>query len=126
MIDIAIEEAEAGPGCHLIKLAGEVDLHNAPELKERIDRAIGRGTRCLLVQFADGTVIDSTILGVLLGGLRRLRANDGSLRVVCRDERITRIFSVTGLDRTFAIHERVTDALSATSEGTDPQPVTSE
>jgi anti-sigma B factor antagonist len=126
MIDVEMEEVELGPERHLIKLAGELDLYNAPELKERIDRAIGRGTRCLVVQFDEGTVIDSTILGVLLGGLRRLRAAEGSLRVVCRDERIMRIFSVTGLDRTFTIHERVTDALSATGDGTDPQPVTSE
>src|SRR6266516_7892176 len=35
--------------------------------------------------------------GVLVGGLKRVRAHDGSLDLVCTQERILKIFRITGL-----------------------------
>ena len=48
--------------------------------------------------------LDSTGLGVLVGGLKRVRAHDGSLRLVCTQERILKIFRITGLTKVFPIH----------------------
>lgn len=112
MIGIDVVERELAPGVHLIALAGDVDLYAAPELSERIERTLAHGTSMLVVEFAEGTIIDSTILGVLLGAQRQLEANDGSLRLVCSDRRLLRIFTITGLDRRLAIHARLADALS--------------
>jgi anti-sigma B factor antagonist len=130
MIGVDIEEYDLDPGTRMIKLSGEVDLYAAPELKDRIDRAVHGGTDCLLIQFADGTFIDSTILGVLLGGLRQLRGRGGSLHLVCSDKRMVRIFTVTGLDKKFPIYARVVDALpaprstsTAAGNGAPPRPV---
>ena len=39
--------------------------------------------------------IDSTTLGVLVGGVKRLRPNDGQLSLVCSDRNITKIFEIT-------------------------------
>jgi anti-sigma B factor antagonist len=58
----------------------------------------------VVVDFTDTTFIDSTTLGVLVGGVKRLRANDGQLALVCSDRNITKIFEITGLDRVFAIY----------------------
>jgi anti-anti-sigma factor len=49
--------------------------------------------------------LDSTGLGVLVGGLKRVRAHDGSLDLVCTQERILKIFRITGLTKVFGIHE---------------------
>jgi len=40
--------------------------------------------------------LDSAGLGVLVGGLKRVRAHDGSLDLVCTQERILKIFRITG------------------------------
>ena len=58
--------------------------------------------------------LDSTGLGVLVGGLKRVRAHEGSLRLVCTQERILKIFRITGLTKVFPIHSSVDEALSAT------------
>ncbi|MGO4750402.1 anti-sigma factor antagonist BldG, partial [Streptomyces sp. 2MCAF27] len=55
-----------------------------------------------------------TGLGVLVGGLKRVRAHEGSLRLVCNQERILKIFRITGLTKVFPIHTSVDDAVAAT------------
>ena len=65
----------------MISLAGEVDLYTAPEFKQQLLEVIRRGCRAhVIVDFSDTTFIDSTTLGVLVGGVKRLRTNDGQLR----------------------------------------------
>ena len=56
--------------------------------------------------------LDSTGLGVLVGGLKRIRQNDGSMQLVCTQERIE-IFRITGLTKVFPIHESVATAVAA-------------
>src|SRR5205807_4811154 len=89
---------------YVISLAGEVDLYTAPEFKQQLLEVIGQGAKSVIVDFTNTTFIDSTTLGVLVGGVKRLRSNDGQLSLVCSDRNITKIFEITGLDRVFTIH----------------------
>ena len=57
--------------------------------------------------------LDSTGLGVLVGGLKRVRAHDGSLDLVCTQERILKIFRITGLTKVFGIYQSVDQAIAA-------------
>ena len=57
--------------------------------------------------------LDSTGLGVLVGGLRRVRAHDGSLDLVCTREPILKIFRITGLTEVFGIYQTVDQAIAA-------------
>jgi anti-sigma B factor antagonist len=52
-------------------------------------------------------------LGVLVGGLKRVRAHDGSLNLVCTQQRILKIFRITGLTEVFGIYETVDQAIAA-------------
>jgi anti-sigma B factor antagonist len=57
--------------------------------------------------------LDSTGLGVLVGGLKRVRVKDGSLSIVTTQDKILKIFDITGLNRVFAIHPSVDAAVAA-------------
>jgi anti-sigma B factor antagonist len=106
---------------HVISLAGEVDLYTAPEFKQQLLEVISQGGRNVVVDFTETTFIDSTTLGVLVGGVKRLRANDGRLSLVCSDRNITKIFEITGLDRVFSIYSTRAEAVDAlTSSGQTP------
>ncbi|HEY2267685.1 MAG TPA: STAS domain-containing protein, partial [Streptosporangiaceae bacterium] len=48
------------------------------------------------------------------GGLRRVRAHDGSLDLACTQQRILKIFRITGLTEVFGIYETVDQAIAAT------------
>ena len=74
---------------------------------------IGKGAKNVIVDFSDTTFIDSTTLGVLVGGVKRLRTNDGQLSLVCSDRNITKIFEITGLDRVFTIHSTREEAVAS-------------
>src|SRR3954447_3929688 len=97
---------------YVISLAGEVDLYTAPEFKQQLLEVIGQGGKEVVVDFSKTTFIDSTTLGVLVGGVKRLRSNDGQLSLVCSDRNITKIFEITGLDRVFTIYPTRDDAVS--------------
>jgi anti-sigma B factor antagonist len=100
---------------YVIALAGEVDLYTAPEFKQQLLDVISKGGRNVVVDFSDTTFIDSTTLGVLVGGVKRLRGNDGQLALVCSDRNITKIFEITGLDRVFSIYSTRAEAVDALS-----------
>ena len=51
-------------------------------------------------------------LGVLVGGVKRLRPEGGQLSIVCSDRNITKIFEITGLNRVFPIHADRAGALA--------------
>jgi len=102
-------------GQYVISLSGEVDLYTAPEFKQQLLEVIEQGGRDVIVDLSNTTFIDSTTLGVLVGGVKRLRTNEGQLSLVCSDRNITKIFEITGLDRVFAIHPTLEAALGTGS-----------
>ena len=117
-----INTEQLGNDTALISLAGEVDLYTAPEFKQQLLEVIGQGGKEVIVDFTDTTFIDSTTLGVLVGGVKRLRTNDGQLSLVCNDRNITKIFEITGLDRVFTIYLTRDEAVSKLSASANQPP----
>jgi anti-sigma B factor antagonist len=115
-----VKTEELGDSSYVISLAGEVDLYTAPEFKQQLIEVINQGARHVVVDFSDTTFIDSTTLGVLVGGVKRLRTNDGQLSLVCSDRNITKIFEITGLDRVFTIYPTRNEALEQISSSSRP------
>ena len=72
-----------------------------------------RGNYQLIVNLEKVGFLDSTGLGVLVGGLKRVRAHDGSLDLVCTQERILKIFKITGLTKVFGVYQTVDQAIAA-------------
>ena len=107
-----VKTEQLGEDTHVISLTGEVDLYTAPDFKQRLLEVIGQGSKHVIVDFTYATFIDSTTLGVLVGGVKRLRTNDGKLSLVCSDRNIIKIFEITGLDRVFTIHPTRDEALA--------------
>ena len=109
-------KTERAGDAHVIALSGEVDLYTAPEFKQQLLEVIGQGATHVVVDFSDTTFIDSTTLGVLVGGVKRLRPNGGQLSLVCSDRNITKIFEITGLNKVFPIHQTRAEALESPVE----------
>jgi anti-sigma B factor antagonist len=97
----------------IIEVGGEIDVYTAPRLREQLVDLVADGKYHLVVDMERVDFLDSTGLGVLVGGLKRVRAHDGSLRLVCTQERILKIFRITGLTKVFPIHSSVDEAVNA-------------
>ena len=87
----------------LIHLEGEVDVYTAPQLKQQMISILEDGASELVVDLTKVEYLDSTALGVLIGGLKRMRERDGNMVLICPSPRIRRVFEITGLDKIFDI-----------------------
>lgn len=100
----------------VVTVSGEVDVYTAPQLRSALEERIAAGHRTFIVDLEDVGFLDSTGLGVLVGRLKVVKKLDGWLRVVCTNERILRLFGITGLDLVLPIFDTVDAALSAAPE----------
>jgi anti-sigma B factor antagonist len=97
----------------VLRVSGEVDTCTAPMLREQVRELAAKGAVHLIADLGGVDFLNSTGLGVLVGGLRRLREADGSLTLVISAPRILRIFQVTGLTKVLIAHRSVADAIIA-------------
>ena len=103
----------ATDGIEVIDVQGEIDIYTAPRLRELLIDRVSQGSYQLVVNLDEVGFLDSTGRGVLVGGLRRVRAHNGSLDLVCTQQPILKIFRITGLTEVFGIYETVDQAIAA-------------
>jgi anti-sigma B factor antagonist len=106
----------AEDGNEVIDVQGEIDIYTAPRLRQLLIDLAGTGRSQLVVNLGKVGFLDSAGLGVLVGGLRRVRARDGSLDLVCTQERILKILKIAGLTEVFGIYETVDQAIAAAKD----------
>ncbi len=111
-MQLKVETRTPREGVAIIELGGEVDVYTSPRLKQEMVDLLNRGLVNLIVDLNGVKYLDSTGLGVLIGGLKRARERDGDLRLICDNMRILRIFEITGLTKIFDIDRDETEALS--------------
>jgi anti-sigma B factor antagonist len=99
--------------CAVLRVTGEVDVYTAPLLREQMRELAAKGAVHLIADLGLVDFLDSTGLGTLIGGLRRLREAGGSLTLVISTPRILRIFQITGLTKAFAAQRSAADAITA-------------
>jgi len=93
---------------HELKLRGR--------LKSRLIDLVDQGQYQIIVDLEAVDFMDSSGLGVLVGGLKRVRARDGAVHIVCTKEKILKIFRITGLTKVFQIHDDQNAAVASLSE----------
>ena len=96
----------------VIRLAGELDLHNASVVRGALLDEVGGKPQRLVVDLGAVRFIDSTALGVLIEARTRLENRHAFLLAAPRLE-ARRALEVSGLDRHFAVHDTVDQALAA-------------
>jgi len=101
----------------VVSVAGEIDVYTAPQLREKLVELVDAGNHDIAVDMREVDFLDSTGLGVLVGTLKRVKSADGSLTLVCSQERILKIFRITGLERVFTIVSSIEEATDATPTG---------
>lgn len=111
-MDLGLDVDDSHAPFTVLAVKGEVDVYTAPRLREKLVELVSQGKTQVVVDLNGVDFLDSTGLGVLVGGLKRLRSNDGELSLVCNQPRILKVFEITGLTKVFTISESV-DAATA-------------
>jgi anti-sigma B factor antagonist len=100
-------------GATIVEAGGEVELHNAPRLREELRRVCELEHPCCVVDMSNVSFIDSTGVGVLVGALKRAREHRGTLTIACPQPRVRRVFEITGLLGALPIYDSLEAAQGA-------------
>ena len=98
-----------GSDRYLITVSGEVDLATSPQLDTAVIAAIDSGNSSVVIDLTDVTFMDSSGLGVIVRALKRCREAENELDLVITNERVLKVFGITGLDQVIPIHASIQD-----------------
>lgn len=97
---------EVQENCLTIFLPGELDHHNAEEIRKRSDYLIDQNhIRYVIFDFTDTTFMDSSGIGVIMGRYKRIYMLGGEVCAVHTSERMKKILTMSGVTRIMHIYE---------------------
>ena len=97
---------EVQENCLTIFLPGELDHHNAEEIRKRSDYLIDQNhIRYVIFDFTDTTFMDSSGIGVIMGRYKRIYMLGGEVCAVHTSERMKKLLTMSGVTRIMQIYE---------------------
>ncbi len=106
----------------LVRLKGELDHHQAEQMRREVDRELDRHQpAALLFNLGGLSFMDSSGVGALLGRYRRISAGGGRLAVCEAPPTIAKITEISGLARIIPFFEQEADALQHLLLGAPPE-----
>lgn len=83
-----------------IRLRGEIDHHNAAEVRTRIDRVLEtERPEVVLFNLSEVSFCDSSGLGLVMGRMRKCESLNASMVVEEPSEAVMKILRIAGLDK---------------------------
>jgi anti-anti-sigma factor len=101
----------------VLEVGGELDVYTMTALHDVLVNLVNRGCYRIIMDMREVEFLDSAALGVIVGGVKRTRAHDGMFKVVSDQERINKVFRLTGLIKAIPIYSTVEEALVAPEWG---------
>ena len=96
---------------HVLRPKGELDAYSVAQFREALASHAAAGR--LVVDLCGVPFMDSAGLGALIGGIRRIRENEGRVVVYCDGATLLRLLHTTGFDRIVPVEETLPAAVSA-------------
>ena len=100
-------------GRAVVSATGEVDVFTVPRLDDALTALTSAGRTDVVVDLSGVDFLDSTGLSVLVKAQQTVQEAGGKLAVVVTAERVAKVFRITGLDQTLALHPTLDAALGA-------------
>jgi anti-sigma B factor antagonist len=101
--------------CVVATVAGVLDLANVTAVRDRLHGHVYAGARHLVLDLSRVTFLDSAGLSMLVGLRRILFARNGTLHLAACSAPILDLIEITGLSRTFTLHDTVAEAETASA-----------
>jgi anti-sigma B factor antagonist len=84
-----------------IEIEGALDAVTAPEFRTLVDELVFENRKNITLELSGLRLIDSSGVGVIVSLFKRVRANDGQVRIVGLRDQPRAIFRLLRLDRVF-------------------------
>jgi anti-sigma B factor antagonist len=100
-------------GIVLLEINGEIDLYNAPEIKEFINHCIEEKKFRIIINLARVSYIDSSGIGALISSTSGLKKHNGGLKILHVSGSVRKVFELTKLMSFFEIYESEAEAMAS-------------
>ena len=94
----------------VVRPGGDLDVYTAGKLRDTISSLVEEGTVHIVVDLDAVPFMDSSGLGALMGGMRRLREAGGDMAVACTLEPHLKLFEITGFNQAASLAPSVEQA----------------
>jgi anti-sigma B factor antagonist len=102
-------------GHKILTLSGEIDVYSAPQFKQAVMTVLEGTEQHLIIDMYNVRYLDSAGLGILVGALKRLRPDGGTVNLIGCKPTVERILHLTKLSSLILLHKNLEDALAAVS-----------
>ena len=96
----------------IIDIEGEIDLYNAPEIKNTIQSLIDEQKYSVIINLEKVSYIDSSGIGSLISSLSNLKKYQGSMKIINVLASVKKVFELTKLISFFEIYDTEDEAVS--------------
>ncbi len=101
-------------GVTVIELTGNVmGGPDATSLNDQLHQLIDENKKKIVVDLDEVKFINSSGLGMLIGGLTTLRNSGGEMKLARASKKIEELLKMTKLSTVFDVHKTVNDAVAA-------------
>ncbi len=96
----------------IIVLEGRVDQNESEELESLLNDCLEEGKNNICIDMIDVKHICSSALGVLVAVKRKIKDNQGDIKLIISSDNLLKLFETTMLDKVFEIFESRRECLS--------------
>ena len=97
----------------ILSISGEIDLYNAPKLKDKIQSLADAKCYKIIINLDKVSYVDSSGIGALISSFSNLKKFGGSLRICHVAGSVRKVFELTKLTYFFDIDNTEEESLSA-------------
>jgi anti-sigma B factor antagonist len=97
----------------ILDITGEIDLYNAPEIKDIINKLIEEQKYNVIINLEKVSYIDSSGIGALISSLSNLKKYQGGLKIINVYASVRKVFELTKLTSFFEIFDSEDDAIAS-------------
>ena len=94
----------------VLRPEGDLDVYTVGSLRDALGSVVEQGDPRVVVDLDSVPFMDSSGLGALMGGVRRLRESGGDLAIACTREQHLKLFTITGFGEGVSIAPTVEEA----------------
>jgi anti-anti-sigma factor len=105
-----VEVASRDDGLCLLRITGEIDISNVPQLTADIEAAVPNGAPTVALDLSETTYVDSSGIQLLLVLAERLRTRRHTVRlIVPEDSPIRAVLELSGVPALIPLEPRIED-----------------
>ena len=108
---INVNKTECPAQVSCFDLSGKIYHENVTKMEKALNKALETGTKNIVINCEDLTIIDSSGLSVFVDVIKKLSKRSGSLHLCAMNESVKKIFKLTNLEKFIEIYPDLESAI---------------